>query len=698
LKAEQGPRDSENLTLRVGEDLFRGLFENSRDAIMMLEPPSWKFSAVNPAAVAMFGTNSPGELVSMPPWQVSPVLQPDGRPSAEKALEMIDAAMRAGFHSFDWSHRRLGGEVFAATVLLTRVEIAGRRFLQATVSDTTQASRAAEALRISEERFRLIVANTHDIIFTLTGDGIFTFVSNAWTKLLGHPVDQVVGQRFHVFVHPDDLAVCEAFLRKVIETEQVQEGVEYRVQHLDGTWFWHASSAVPTRDEGGTVVGFQGIARDITGRKHAEAYEEMGREIQRILADLGSLPNSMQRVITVLKTGIGLDAVGIRLDDGEDFSYVAQQGFPDDFLLTENKLAERAIDGSFCRGIDGKVRLECTCGMVISGLGDPDWPSCTPGGSFWTGDSIQLLGLASGDDPRFHPRNRCIHEGYASIALVPIRTPDGIIGLIQFNDRRKGRFSGDSIEDLEAIAGHVGEALARWRMEVALHESEANFRTFFESMTDMVVVCTTEGRILHTNAAFTQALGYTPGEFKGMHLLDLHPADRRREAEEIIAAMLRGECENCQLPLACKDGSLLPVETNAWLGRWSGEECVFGISRNLSAQQEANERFERLFRRNPALMALSSLPDMIFLDVNDAWLETLGFSAAEVIGKTAAQIGVVGQPSDQQEAVRPMDRDGRFRDLEMKVRRKDGQILDGLFSGSRPSRWCKSRSPCRLQG
>jgi diguanylate cyclase (GGDEF)-like protein/PAS domain S-box-containing protein len=149
--------------------------------------------------------------------------------------------------------------------------------------------KAEEALRESEERFRLMVENTHDIIYTLTADGVFVFVSPAWTTLLGHPVTQVAGQPFQEFVHPDDLPGCMAFLRAVVELGTRQEGVEYRVQHIDGTWYWHTSSAVPLRDEGGTIVGFYGIARDITERKRVEdelrASEARFRAVAETAAD-----------------------------------------------------------------------------------------------------------------------------------------------------------------------------------------------------------------------------------------------------------------------------------------------------------------------------------------------------------------------------------------------------------------------------
>jgi len=131
-----------------------------------------------------------------------------------------------------------------------------------------------DALRKSEEKYRLLIENAHDIIYTLTADGVFTYVSPAWITLLGHQMDQVIGKRMDEFLHPDDLSRCKAFLETVIKTEQRKSGIEYRVRHADGSWRWQISSGVPARDETGTVVGYQGIASDITERKQIEVQLE----------------------------------------------------------------------------------------------------------------------------------------------------------------------------------------------------------------------------------------------------------------------------------------------------------------------------------------------------------------------------------------------------------------------------------------
>jgi PAS domain S-box-containing protein len=150
------------------------------------------------------------------------------------------------------------------------------------------ARKSEEALRGSEEKHRLLIENSHDIIYTLTPAGAFTFISPAWTFLLGHVEAQVVGQPLGRFVHPDDLPLFLDFLRSVTETDQPQESVEYRIQHIYGDWYWHTSSAVPLRDERGMVVEIEGIARDITAQREAE------KELQETNIQLA---NAMGRAI-----------------------------------------------------------------------------------------------------------------------------------------------------------------------------------------------------------------------------------------------------------------------------------------------------------------------------------------------------------------------------------------------------------------
>jgi PAS domain S-box-containing protein len=221
---------------------------------------------------------------------------------------------------------------------------------------------------------------------------------------------------------------------------------------------------------------FACIFMDITERRLSETYREMARDVLQILNEPEDLRSSIRRVIDVLTTKSGFDAVGIRLQDGNTFPYYDQSGFSPDLLQEENSILDRCKDVGTCRDAGGAVNPECICGMVIAGKTDPDLPFFTVGGSFWTNDSALLLNVPPGDDPRYHPRNHCTQQGYASIALVPVRNKEHIVGLIQFNDRRKGCFTVDTVELLEGIASHIGSALMRKQAEEEKIRLEAQYQ------------------------------------------------------------------------------------------------------------------------------------------------------------------------------------------------------------------------------
>ena len=200
--------------------------------------------------------------------------------------------------------------------------------------------------------------------------------------------------------------------------------------------------------------------------------ESLAISLLEILNSEENIESSIEQILRVIKHKTGFDAVGIRLRSGDDFPYYSQEGFSQDFLLSENTLAVRDKHGSVCQNEDGTVRLECTCGVVLSGKTDPANPLFTEGGSAWTNDSLPILNVSTEEDSRLHPRNRCIHDGYMSIALIPIRTRKDIVGLLQLNDQRKDCFTPELILFLEALAQGIGVALMRIQDGTARKKAE----------------------------------------------------------------------------------------------------------------------------------------------------------------------------------------------------------------------------------
>lgn len=168
------------------EQRYRILFDSSMDALMTLEPPDWHFTSGNPATLRMFRAANIPEFTSREPWTLSPEKQPDGRDSGDKAKEIIETALRVGSHFFSWTHRRLNGEVFPATILLTRLERNSHTFLQATVRDVSVEESMLNDLRQSEVKYRSLVETTDTGFLILDGQGKVLDANQEYIRLSGH--------------------------------------------------------------------------------------------------------------------------------------------------------------------------------------------------------------------------------------------------------------------------------------------------------------------------------------------------------------------------------------------------------------------------------------------------------------------------------------------------------------------------------
>jgi PAS domain S-box-containing protein len=337
-----------------------------------------------------------------------------------------------------------------------------------TFTDITDRKAAEVALINSEDRFRVLFDQAPLGYQSLDENGCFIEVNAAWLNTLGYQRDEVLGKWFGDFLAPE---FVEAFRNRFPQFKAAGKiHSEFQMMHKNGTRRFIAFDGRIGHNPDGSFKQTHCILSDITEIKQMTLYSEMEREMLEKLNEPMSLHDSITCVLGMIKEKAGVDAVGIRLQEGDDFPYFVQDGFSADFLLTENTLTERGADGGVCRDENGHIRLECTCGLVLSGKTDPANSLFTKGGSFWTNDSFTLLDLPADQDPRLHPRNQCIHQGYASIVLVPIRLPDRIIGLLQLTDRRKGRFSLAAIEQLESVALHIGAALLRKQAEEELNQ------------------------------------------------------------------------------------------------------------------------------------------------------------------------------------------------------------------------------------
>jgi len=201
---------------------------------------------------------------------------------------------------------RKDGEIRHLQALFKEVSWDGKLQYQTLYNDITDRKRAEEALRESEEKYRLIVENSQGVIFTLNSRGEFIYLSPSVKQMLGYNQTDLIGKPFTSLVHPDDMHVIEDAVRLGDQAgNQSTGGNQYRFRHASGEWRWHISRGTKMLDTGGKLFNFIGIANDITERKWAEDKLKQATQEWRTtfdsITDLISIQDKDSRIIRVNK-------------------------------------------------------------------------------------------------------------------------------------------------------------------------------------------------------------------------------------------------------------------------------------------------------------------------------------------------------------------------------------------------------------
>ena len=248
-----------------------------------------------------------------------------------------------------------------------------------------------------------------------------------------------------------------------------------------------------------------------------------------------------------------------------------------------------------------------------------------------------------------------------------------------------------SVEESQAALHELGVHQIELEMQnEELRRAQLELDTARERYFDLydlapVGYCTVseEGLILESNLTMSELLGISKS------VIVQSPLSRFIIKEDQDANYLHHKRlfagdgkQDFDLRMLKTDGTVFWAHMAA-VAAWDTEGTLVArvVLSDISGVIDARQRFESSFRNNPALMAISSIPEMKFLDVNAAFLTTMGYCREDVIGKTSIELDLFPDSVQQAKLGEQLQRDGHVEDCELYVRHKNGRLLTGLFSG-----------------
>ena len=538
--------------LRESERRERFALKHAPAAIYEIDfrPPGGRFVSVNDYMCTYSGY-SREELLAMDPFAF---LDEKGQATFRKRIEATLAGEPMP-PEVEYRFRTKGGEERIAALQVTPICEDGKPVRGFVVGhDVTEHKRLEGKLAAAEEQSRHLVRYAAAAIYEADlRTRRFTSVNDRMCALTGYSREELLAM--------DPLELLDAEGRErildratmVLNGEQDEVAPEYRLATKSGEERWAALNVSVVWEAGQPARAFV-VAHDITQRRQAEANQALLTEVLQVLDRPGDLRSLVGDALRAILGATGFDAVGVRLRQGDDYPYFEHNGFTDEFLEEENFLCVLDAAGDIVTDAVGRALLECTCGLVASGRTDQSMSCFTPGGSFWTNRSTDLLALPPAEEPRTNPRNRCIHTGFQSVGLFPVRAGEEIVGLLQLNDRREGRFTPELVLFYESLAKNIGLALQRVSAEDALRKSEERYRTIVETTAEGLLIGAPDGAILYANPQMARMLGYTVDELQGMCGLDLVFPDFESRVTVNRAALAAGEMIRGEMRLKGKDG------------------------------------------------------------------------------------------------------------------------------------------------
>jgi PAS domain S-box-containing protein len=521
----------------------------------------------------------------------------------------------------------------------------------------TRRKQTERILKESEEKYKLLVETSNDMIFTVDLKGNFLFANKAFKKNLGYSKKEIKKINGFKLVHPEDMSSVTKQFAQLVEGKKV-DNMEYRYKAKNGSYIHILNNASPIFGPQGNVIAAFGIARNISQRKKMEeelrrAHDELERRVEKRTSELVSINKKLEKEIKER------EKIEQALREGEEKYRSIFESFHDVYYRTDK---------------EGKIILISPSVYSQAGY-NPKQLIGRPVTDFY---------ISPSDRKGFLQELK--KSGVINDYELKLKAKNGRVIDASANSRIIFRKDGEPV-GVEGVLRNITE---RKIAEAALKESEQKFKNIFEGASDGMILLDRTGRILDVNKKAVEVYGGTKKEILGKHFSKMRMLTARNMPKIMpaFANTLAGKKAEVNIVIKNKKGQEIILEcSGSLIHRDSKPANVLIIARDVTekktveeALKESEEKYREIVELAPDGILTIDLKGVI-TSCNTAFLNLAGASKGNIVGKHFTKLPRV-RPRDIPKYIKMFNTliKGKVpKPLEIVWHRKDGTTRIGEF-------------------
>jgi PAS domain S-box-containing protein len=545
------------------------------------------------------------------------------------------------------------------------------------IEEGTAASRAAleepepneETLRENQKIFRSAFDHAAIGRAISRADGPFLKVNRAFCEITGYSANELIGNSWQDFVHPDSLGEAAAGIGQLVQGEIPVFRGELKASHREGHPYWADVNVVLVKDSRGDPLYLVGDIEDITERRRERAELTARARQQAVVAELGQRALAATNLQELMEDAVDTLARTLEVE----YSKVLELLPGGDAMLLRAGTGWR----------DGLV------GSAGVGTGEDSQAGYT------LSSSAPVIVEDLAQEIRFRGPPLLIDHGVVSGMSVIIAGKERPYGVLGVHTKVLRKFTKDDVHFMQAVANVLAEALRRKRAEDAIIERETRLKAVLASALDPMITIDSRGIVQTASDSVERVFGWKPEELAGQNVKVLMPEPYRARHEQGLEKYQETGQSGVQGTTSAfeglhRDGSTFPCEISVSRADLPGHPgpLFTGVIRDITERKRAaealvqsEEKFRTIFENAP-MMIDSFDDDGRCLLWNKECERTLGVTREEMMASDDPLAFFYPDRAVRDEVVARINRaEGTFHEYEFFAR--DGSLRTQLWADFR---------------